>query len=179
METYVVKRETPKFTMKARVAAALLYGAMFFVGIFSCRLLWPSPSERSQGTLTTAVWLAIEALIWGALMGFGRPFLPKRLKLGDYKLLVDDDSITGVTERTGWMRWWTTRRTVRKGRVRTIFEIRAKAFRGLGVSERSKLGARLWGFVYLPQSLPEFEELKQLVEGWRTSDDQPGEADPR
>lgn len=89
----------------------------------------------------------------------------------NYKLLVDEKSMTWVMEYTGWMGWYRTRRwTVRRGRVRTIFEIKATPYHsgGVGVSERSMLGIRMLGCVLLLKDLPEYDDLRRLVEGWRS-----------
>jgi hypothetical protein len=87
----------------------------------------------------------------------------------NYKLLVDKDSITAVIDGTGLGRWCTLHRTIRKGEVRSIFNIAGRFGnqRGIGVSERNRLGARLWGFVFLPESMPEYERLKGVVESWQ------------
>jgi hypothetical protein len=145
----------------------LVFGGIFFIIWFSWNLLWPGSSAKARSPFSIAIEGAIVALLWGATMVFGGPILRTS---SSYKLLVDEESITAVTERSGWMHWWVHRRTVRKGKVRTIFGIggRFGSPRGIGVSERGKLGARLWGFVCLPESMPEFEQLKRMAESWRT-----------
>ena len=112
-----------------------------------------------------AIEIGIVSLLSGLVMVFFRP-----RSLTNYKLLVDEESITGVTEYTGWMTWFVQRTTVRKSRVRTIFEIKATAFHpgGLVISERSMLGARMLGWVFLSKDLPEYDDLRQLVEGWQS-----------
>src|ERR1700735_4492709 len=68
----------------------------------------------------------------------------------------------------GCLRESTFRRAVRKGRVRSIFEIKGGkgVLRGVGISERTQFGGRMWGFVFVSTSLPEFESLRQLAESW-------------
>ena len=60
----------------------------------------------------------------------------------------------------------------RKDKVRTIFEIKVAPFRpeGIGISEKSEFGARMFGFIYVPKTLPEFDRLKSLAESWRVSE---------
>ena len=169
MDTYVVRIDTPNPRLKIKAAAVLVYGGLFFVSWFSWNILWPTSSEKARGPLSIAIEGGIVALVWAASMVFVGPVF--RMSVS-YKLLVDDDSMTGVTEGNGWMRWWVSRRTIRKGKVRTIFGIAGRFGNpgDIGVSERSKLGSRLWGFVFLARSMPEYEHLKQVAEGWRASE---------
>ena len=167
MDTYVVRLETPRGKLQHKVLAALLFGGTFFVLRFCWSLLSPTSSERGKGLLGLAIEIGVVSLIFGIGMSFFRP-----RTFPNYKLLVNQDSVTGVTEYTGWMRWLVTRRTVRKGKVRSIFEIHAVPGRpgGIGISERSILGARMWGFVYVPNTLPEYGDLTGLAESWRVAE---------
>jgi len=169
MDTYVVKLETPRGKLQHKVLAALLFGGTFFVLRFCWSLLSPTSSERNRGPLSLAIQIGVVSLVFGVGMGF---FRPRRFPNYSYKLLVDQDSITGVAKYTGWMGWLGTRRTVRKGKIRSIFEIKAAAGRsgGIGISERTILGARMMGFVYIPKTLPEYDDLKGLAESWRVAE---------
>jgi hypothetical protein len=169
METHVVQIDAPKPSLKNKTAAVLAYGGLFFILWTSWNLLWPSSSQRATGFLSAVIEGLIIAVLWAVSMVFGGPIFRTSFS---YKLLVDDNSITGVSEGNGWMRWWATRRTIRKGKVRAIFEIPSRfgSSGGVGVSERTILCARLCGFVFLPKSMHEYENLEHLVESWRTSE---------
>ena len=166
METHVIEIHWPKPKLKIKAATLLIYAGIFFFIWFSWTLLWPSSGEKATDPLSIALQGGLTAVIWGALMVFATPI--SRISR-NYKLLVDEESITAVIDGTGLGRWCTLRRTIRKGKVRTIFGIAGRfgGLRGIGVSERSRLGSRFWGFVFLPESMPEYESLKNVVEGWR------------
>jgi hypothetical protein len=166
MDTYEVKMKSPRVNLKYQIIGVLCFAALFFVLRFGLSIFFPTEHERSRGMPGVAIEIGILSLLAGIGMVFVR--LPRPLP--KYKLLVDEESITGVTEYTRWMRWRVKRTTVRKSRVRTIFEIKASAFHpgGLGISERSMFGARMWGWVFLPKDLPEYDDLRRLVEGWRS-----------
>ncbi len=55
--------------------------------------------------------------------------------------------------------------------VCSIFKIKSAAglSGGIGISERSVLGARMMGFVYIPKTLPEYDDLKLVAESWRVT----------
>jgi hypothetical protein len=164
METYVVRLNSQRPTLKQRAISALFFGGFYFILMFGWRFFWPSPAERYFGLLSIVAETGLISLLYGLGMAFWPPKRP------GCKILVDDESITGITEYDGWMKWLAFRRTVSKGKIRTIWEIKGRlgSTGGTGLSERSRLGARMWGFVYLPRSLPEYESLRALAESWRS-----------
>jgi hypothetical protein len=169
MDIYEVKRKPPRVKPKYKIIAILCFAALLFLVRFGLSILSPTTSEVRMGL----AGVAIEIGIWSLLMALGMAFFNKVFKptrFANYKLLVDEESITGVTEYTGLMGRFVKRTTVRKSRVRTMFEIKATTFHpgGLGISERSMLGARMLGWVLLPKDLLEYDELRRLVEGWRS-----------
>jgi hypothetical protein len=166
MDTYELKPKSARVNLKYRIVAVLCVAALCFLFQFGCRILSANPSERSSRLPTLAIDSGIFTVLWILAM----VFLPKSARLANYKLLVDEESMTGVTEYTIWMRRFVKRTTVRKNRVRTIFEIKTTAFHpgGLLISERSMLVARMLGWVYLSKDLPKYDDLRQLVEGWRS-----------
>jgi hypothetical protein len=164
MDTYEVKFKSPRANPKYKIIAVLCFAAFFFLLRFGWSVLSSGPSEASRMLPSVAVEIGILSLLWGVAMVVFKP-----AGLPNYKLLVDGESITGVTEYTGWMARFVKRTTVRKSKVRTILEIKATPFHsgGIGISERSILGARMLGWVFLPKDLPEYNDLRQVVEGWR------------
>jgi hypothetical protein len=169
MDIYEVKFEPTKIKLRYRTISALCLSGIFFVVWVGLRTIWRSPSDGAKGLLGILVEGGLVSLFWGIAMVFSGPFRPGGPP--SYRLLVDNDSITSVSEYKGLMKWLGTRRTVRKGQVRTIFEIKPRfgATGGVGVSERSKFGARMLGWVFLPRALPEFDYLKELAESWRNT----------
>jgi hypothetical protein len=168
MDTYEIRVESPNPKWKSRLIAALCFAGFFFLFRFGLTLLFPLAFGESRGPRSLAIDIGIWSLVMSAVMAFGRI-----RTIPNYTLLVDDDSITGVTEYTGWMSWLVFRRTVRRGEVRSIFPIkvrnRAGQSAGIGISERERVfSARMLGFVYVPKTLPQYEQLKHLAESWRS-----------
>jgi hypothetical protein len=164
MKIYEVKLESPRVNSKLKILAVLFFATLLFLLRFGWSILFPAPGEMSRGLPSLAIGLGILSLLEGLAMVFFSTDPPPR-----YKLLVDEGSMPWVTEYPGWMRWFVTRKTVRKNRVRNILEIKATPFHsgGLGISERSMLGIQILGCVFLPRDLPQYDDLRRLVEGWR------------
>jgi hypothetical protein len=167
MDTYVIELPSPKRKLKDKALSVLLLGGMYFVLYFSFTLLWPSAAESHRGLLSNATEAGLAALAWGIWMA-AFPANPRSA----YKLLVNEDSITSEMEYGRWMNWLAPRWTVRKGEVRTIFDVKGRAGKpgGFGVSSRSRLGARMLGFIYVPNTLPDYEYLRRLAESWRSKE---------
>lgn len=115
---------------------------------------WPSLSSESipRRIFSGAVWAG--AFTWTiSKFGYG---------LGShYDLVVGEDEITA--------QYAVAFKTVHKGRVRTILE-RGRWLSnrpGIVASERGKLGAWFWGGVFIPQDLPEYEHLREMILSWR------------
>jgi hypothetical protein len=164
VDTYEVKMKSPRVNPKSKIIAVLCFAAFLFLIRFGWRFLSPAPGEIRGGLPRVAIETGMSSL----LLALGMVFF-RSARLPNYKLLVDEESMTWVMKYPGWMRWFVRRWTVRKGRVRTIFEIKATAFHsgGLGISERSMAGTRMFGCVFLPRELPEYDDLRRLAEGWR------------
>ena len=116
--------------------------------------LWPGPSSESvlRATISGAVWAAAFTL---AVSKFGS-------KLGlHYDLVVSEDEITA--------KYAIAFKTVHKGKVRTILERGRWLLNrpGIVASERGQLGAWLWGGVFIPQDLPEYERLRETILSWK------------
>jgi hypothetical protein len=80
-------------------------------------------------------------------------------------ILVERDRVALLyqnAESTSWI----PQMAVRKGMVRSIFRIPG----GIGVSERSQFGARMLGFLVIPNTLPKFNEVRTLLESWQVGE---------
>jgi hypothetical protein len=73
-------------------------------------------------------------------------------------LLVGDDFIEGRTE-TGWH---TFKKHIRRDQIKVISENR----RGLRVMNRGKFGTFMLGCVFVPASLPEYQEIRTVLAQW-------------
>ena len=81
----------------------------------------------------------------------------------EYDLEVDDSEIRmrgGALELGN--------RKVRRGRIRYFHESRGNMMReaGLRVSERGRIGSFFSGYVWVPASLPEYEQVKARAMAW-------------
>jgi hypothetical protein len=171
MDTYEVTVGRYQPNLRHKVVGAFWFAAVFFVFRLGWAVLLPSKTERSRGLSSLAIELGFLSLVWGLGMAFLSPIwkrLGRDLKL-DYRLLVDADSITAVFPISKHRQ---SRKVVRKGMVRSIFEIKAASFRpgGIGISERKEFAARMLGFVFVPNTLPEFDKVRSLAESWLLSD---------
>ena len=115
---------------------------------------WPTLGSESipRRIISGAVWAA--AFTWAASKFGNKLDLP-------YELVVRDDEITA--------QYAIAFKTIHRGKVRTILERgRWLSHRpGIVASERGKLGAWMWGGVFIPQDLPEYERLRDMILSWR------------
>jgi hypothetical protein len=160
MQTYSVQFEFLGIgvTWKRKVLAVLIFGIILFLFMWVCSVLTPARFGLHRGLLSIAFQAGWTSLIYGSLMAFV-PGISRRGR-AVIEISVENDSISSRI-RPGGMR-----RTVRRGKIRSIFEIKGR-LGGIGISERSEFGARMLGYVHVPASLPEYEELKRLAESWR------------
>jgi hypothetical protein len=163
VETYVIALSKSKLSLRQRALSVLLPASIYFFVMLALNFLWLSHYERSESVREIALRVLFISLFWGVSMAF----VP--MKFPQCRLLVDDQSVTSVMECTGWMKWHAVRRTVSAGKVRTIREIKGRfgGPGGLVASERTGWRAWMWGGIFVPRTLPEYEQLKALVEGWR------------
>lgn len=130
---------------------------LFFIYVAVRVLLdrfWPGPSSESilRAIISGAVWAAAFTL---AVSEFGNKLMLH------YDLVVSEDEITA--------QYAIAFKTVHRGKVRTILE-RGRWLSnrpGIVASERGKLGAWMWGGVFIPQDLPEYERIKETILSWR------------
>jgi hypothetical protein len=163
VETYIFELNKSKPSLKQRAVLVLLMASVYFLVMLATNFFWLSHYGEQESAHRIILKVTFISLFWGVAMAFWPPKTP------NCKLLVDDQSITSVTEYPGWMKWYKISRTVSAGKVRTIREFNGRlgAPGGLIVSER--LGWSMWilGGIYIPITLPEYGRLKALVRSWR------------
>jgi hypothetical protein len=166
METYFLKAEQTKPNVNQRLRMFFVYACLYFLLMFTAKLLWPTTLDKNEGILARAAYAAVMSIIWAA----GMTIWWKRT-LPNSTIVVDDYSITATSQYPGWMRWLKTSRTVRRGEIRTIWDIRNSKGTVLGtaISEKGKLYSRFFfGFVFLSTRLQEYEKLRAIAELWRS-----------
>lgn len=85
----------------------------------------------------------------------GRPH-PATLEIGE-----------DFVERCIQIRWFTLRKRIFRNKVKSASEINLRfAGRGLAVMDRGEFGSRMLGFVFVPATTPEYEEIKSQLVSW-------------
>lgn len=167
MDPQIIEIEplAPGVQRKKRVFAVTFQAALWTVGMF----FWGYLTHRSNGRAPDLKALIISCGFGGFLYALLMYFLPvsklfrsKKKRAVRVGIMIERDQVTSSyqsSESTSW----TPQIVVRKGMVRSIFKIPG----GIGVSERGQFGARMLGFLVIPNSLPKFNELKSLLESWK------------
>jgi hypothetical protein len=101
----------------------------------------------------------IEAFIIPVAVSLSLAFrsLQKLLPRGG-SLIVGDDFIERRTE----VGWHTFKKRICRHRIRSISENR----RGLTIMDRSEFASRMLGFVFIPATMPEYQEVRHRLLEW-------------
>jgi hypothetical protein len=102
----------------------------------------------------------IQALILPIALGASftlRPF-SRRLPQGGGSVIIGDDFIEGRTR----VNWITVKKRINRDRIKFISENR----QGLCVMDRGQFAARMLGFVFVPVSLPEYQQIRLELARW-------------
>jgi hypothetical protein len=73
-------------------------------------------------------------------------------------LIVGDDFV----ERRTQIEWFTAKKRIRRDQIKSISE----NWRGLRIKDRSGFGAFMAGFVFVPATMPEYQEVKAVLGQW-------------
>jgi hypothetical protein len=157
MQSYPVTSEMAGYSRK-RILLRILFDAGFFAASqILFQVIWPDSIKfgRLSGFIIIA---AISGLVF-ALM-----FEPISLKWNfPYTLIVFDDCITAQHPFS--------EKSVRKDEVKRVTEVNGSAFHGaaLQISKYGRLGTWLWGSIWIPKALPEYESVRDLALSWKGS----------
>jgi hypothetical protein len=153
--TFTVNPQDLNFpTLPARL---LLLVGCYAPLYFAIEYFW-----RGHGGRTSFIQMVSMALIQSIFFAISMSFFYKRAHTG-YEISVDDDEsrITRNFRTSNHL----SARTVRRGQNRTVIERR----QGLLISGRNKIGTFLWGGIWVPKTLAEYEFLKSLALSWKKS----------
>lgn len=92
------------------------------------------------------VWFAFSPFRYGSPQGGG-------------SVIIGDDFIESHTHYNGF-----TLKKKRMTREKIKFILENK--RGLCVMDRGKFAARMLGFIFIPRTMPEYQEIKSILSGW-------------
>jgi hypothetical protein len=154
-----------KVLRKQRVISVSLQAAFWTL----CMFLWEFLGHRSgrHPNDWTALTLscAFAGVVYGLLMYFlpiQKLFRSKKDRPARVSIIVERNQVAS-SYRSSESTSWVPQMVVRKGMIRSIFRIPG----GIGVSERGQFGARMLGFLVIPNTLPKFNEVRALLESWQ------------
>jgi hypothetical protein len=144
---YQVKSEEVSL-LKQLTRSAVIF-ALTFLGSVLIHKLWFAQSPW-------ALW----EKVFDALVAAGAFFMFDSQRR-EYEIEVTDEAIS---MRGGLL----ASHKVRRGRIHCVRELRGNIFRepALRLSEHGPIHRFLFGYVWVPQSMPQYEEIKNKAMGW-------------
>jgi len=100
----------------------------------------------------------LRALIMAVALGGLFAFRPQRWFPRGASIIIGDDFIEGRTQYN----WSTFKKRIGREKIKSISENR----RGLCVMDRNKFAARMLGFVFVPATIPEYQEIRSELAQW-------------
>ena len=154
MTAYEVTAESAGFSTKRLVWIGILMGATYTITALLGGMFWPAG-------VPPLVDQVAESIITGIFFALGMSFFI--WMQFNFALEVSEESIT--------VRRIFSTRKIRSGEVKTIVETRPRWLvpPGVRVSKHGRFGAWPWGGIWIPKALPEYEQLRSVVEAWESS----------
>lgn len=143
--------ESEQISLSKRIARALFALAVFVMATYSVHAFFhPSKAEK----------VPREEFILDALLAVGTDFFFGS-KRRAYDVEVDDEVIR--MRNSDWHN-----KSVRRGHIRYLREVTGNLFRegALRLSEYGPLRTHFFGCVWIPASLPEYEQIKAKARSW-------------
>ncbi|HSK45565.1 MAG TPA: hypothetical protein VLA83_16940 [Candidatus Binatia bacterium] len=102
----------------------------------------------------------LEALIMPVVVGAWCAYRPLKggLPQGGGSVIIGDDFI----ERNMGATWFGFKKRIRREQIKSISEGK----RGLRVMNHGKFGSIMLGFLFVPATMPEYQEIKSILSGW-------------
>jgi hypothetical protein len=155
MSTYEITERWPARSVKQRIVRAVFMGAVIAIAHLFVDLI--SPRRPFTSSLE-------HALMMGAVFGVLYTRLFQRRFVRVCQVQVEEDHIS-ATYFFGSKVFHVTH-TVPWSKIKLVREMKPNFVRptgGLVVSRFGPLGTRMWGCVWIPKALPQYDELKSLV----------------
>jgi hypothetical protein len=131
--------------------------ALFFaVGCFMFVFRWVIESllHWEHQSILQALIMPVVLGAWFAL----RP-LSGWVPEGGGSVIIGDDFIESRTHYNGFT---LKKKCMSREKIKLILENK----RGLCVMDRGKFAARMLGFIFIPASVPEYQQIKSILSGW-------------
>jgi hypothetical protein len=109
--------------------------------------IWHSPHEPLIQSLFMPVVIAASLVFGSSLRSRPRMIV-----------VIGDDFIENRV-RASWFRY---KKRIRRERIRSIWENR----HGLRVMDRGKFGSRMLGFIFIPATMAEYQEIRSELARW-------------
>lgn len=142
---------------------------MFFI-VFACTapiyfaLEWLWPRHNPAPHVTEMV---IQAIIFSLVMSAALPSRTRWLSItkswANYQIVVEEDEIT-TRKFNSYNRMFS--KTIRRGEIRTVVEKK----QGLLISSRDRVATFVFGGIWIPKQLADYEYLKRLMLNWRAEE---------
>jgi hypothetical protein len=129
--------------------AALFFAVSFFM--FGFRWIIDSLMHWERESFVVTLMMPV---VFGVVFGWR---LPERLARGG-SLIIGSDFVEGRTR----FNWFTIKRRIARERIKRISENN----RGLFIRDRSEFAARMLGFVFVPATMPEYQEIRSALSQW-------------
>jgi hypothetical protein len=101
----------------------------------------------------------LEALIFPVVFAAIWVFLPRlRWFPRQSSLIMGENFVEGRTKA----RWFTFTKRIYRDRIKSISENKW----GMCVMDRGQFAARMLGFVFVPATMPEYQEIRLILSGW-------------
>jgi membrane protein YdbS with pleckstrin-like domain len=146
---YHVKSE--RVSLAKRLTRSTIIFALTLLGSLLIHRLWFAQST----------WALSEKLFDALVAGYAMFIFDSRRR--EYEIEVTDDAIS---MRGGPLAL--SAHKVRRGRVHFVRELHGNIFRepALGLSEHGLIHRFLFGYVWVPQNMPQYEEIKTKAMTW-------------
>jgi hypothetical protein len=147
---YFIKSE--QISLAKRVARSVLVFAITLISAFIFHQLWSANGPWSLGQPL------FDSLVAGAA------FFLFESQRREYEIEITDDSIS----MRGGLWFWTAARKVRRGHIRFLRETHGNLLRepALRLSEHGLVRRFLFGYVWIPTSMKEYEQIKHKALSW-------------
>jgi hypothetical protein len=145
---YVIQPSVVRFSWRKKIALFFAFSAF----AFGFRWIVDSSFHWERESTSSALFMAVALGAYFAFLPTQR-WLPR-----GGSLMIGDDFIESRTQ----LRWSQHRKRIGREKIKSISEDR----RGLFVMDRSKFAARMMGFVFVPATMPEYQEIKSILSGW-------------
>jgi hypothetical protein len=145
---YEIQHQPIMLSFGKKLAAFFAVGFFTFAFRWGIEYLFHWKHQSGIGVLFFTVAMGIY-FAW-------RPFQNQLLRKGS--LILGDDFI----ERDIPTWWATVNKRIRRDQIKSIAEDR----RGLRVMNRGKFGTFMLGFIFVPATMPEYQEIRAVLGQW-------------